>query len=42
VQAAQLAPKAFLETQADVDAFLATLRKELEAAVNNDERVEIL
>ena len=41
IQAARLAPKALLETQADVDGYLERLRGELEAAIANDERVEI-
>jgi hypothetical protein len=41
VQAAQLAPDGFLETQADVDAYLGKLRRALESAIANDERVEI-
>jgi hypothetical protein len=41
VQAAQLAPKGFLETQEDVDAYLSKLRQALESAINNNERVEI-
>ena len=41
VKAAQLAPKSFLETQADVDSYLDSLRQELESANNNNERIEI-
>lgn len=41
VQAARLAPKGFLETQADIDDYLNELRQELESAINNNERVEI-
>lgn len=41
VQAARLAPKALLETQADVDGYLERLRRELEAAIGAGERVEI-
>ena len=41
VQAAQLAPKGFLETQADVDDYLTKLRQALESAIDNNERVEI-
>ena len=41
VKAAELAPKGFLETQADVDGYLERLRQELEAAIRAGERVEI-
>ena len=41
VQAARLAPKALLETQADVDGYLERLRQALEAAIGAGERVEI-
>ena len=41
IQAARLAPKALLETQADVDGYLERLRRELEAAIGAGERVEI-
>ncbi|MFZ1537743.1 MAG: hypothetical protein WAT23_10230, partial [Chromatiaceae bacterium] len=41
VQAARLAPEGFLETQADIDAYLGKLRQALESAIANDERVEI-
>ncbi|MBK8638067.1 MAG: BREX system P-loop protein BrxC [Chromatiaceae bacterium] len=41
VRAAALAPKTYLETQADVDAYLDKLRKALESAIGNHERVEI-
>jgi hypothetical protein len=41
VQAALLAPKSLLETQADVDGYLERLRRELEAAIGAGERVEI-
>jgi len=41
VHASKLAPKGFLETQADVDDYLNRLRQALESAINNDERVEI-
>jgi len=41
VQAAKLAPDGFLETQADVDAYLDKLRRALESAIENNERVEI-
>jgi len=30
-----------LESQEDIDDFLTALRKQLEAAIDNDERVEI-
>ncbi|TWU38975.1 hypothetical protein Q31b_40530 [Novipirellula aureliae] len=36
-----LTTKTYLETQEDIDEFLTALRKELEAAINNDERIEI-
>ena len=41
VRASQLAAQGFLETQADIDAFLAKLRQALESAIAADERVEI-
>jgi hypothetical protein len=41
VKAAALAPKALLETQEDVDAYLSKLRQALESAINSNERVEI-
>ncbi len=41
IQAARLAPKAPLETQADVDGYLERLRGELEAAISAGERIEI-
>jgi len=41
VQAARLAPTGYLETQADVDAYLDRLRQALESAINNNERVEV-
>lgn len=41
MQAAALAPKGFLETQAGVDEYLNKLRDALESAINNNERVEI-
>jgi hypothetical protein len=41
VQPARLAPAGFLETQADVDSYLSTLREELESAIRNEERIEI-
>ena len=33
--------KTYLESQDDVDEFLRALRKELEAAINNNQRIEI-
>ncbi len=36
-----LTTKTYLESQADIDEFLTALRKQLEAAINNDERIEI-
>jgi hypothetical protein len=36
-----LTTKNYLESQADIDEFLTELRKQLEAAINNDERIEI-
>ena len=33
--------KTYLETQADIDEFLTTLRTQLESAIANDERIEI-
>jgi len=36
-----LTTKNYLESQNDIDEFLTALRKELEAAINNDERIEI-
>jgi len=41
VKAAQLAPEGYLETQADVDAYLDKLRHALEAAIAAGERIEI-
>ena len=41
VQAAQLAPKGFLETQADIDDYLNKLRQALESAIKTTKRVEI-
>jgi hypothetical protein len=41
VQAARLAPKALLETQADVDGYLERRRHALEAAIGAGERIEI-
>ncbi len=41
IQAARLAPKAPLETQADVDGYLERLRQALEAAISAGERIEI-
>lgn len=36
-----LTTKTYLESQTDIDEFLTALRKQLEAAINNDERIEI-
>lgn len=41
VKASAIAPKGFLETQADVDGYLDRLRQELEAAISAGARVEI-
>ncbi len=41
VQPAKLVQSAYLETQPDVDGFLDRLRRELEQAIANEERVEI-
>jgi hypothetical protein len=41
VKASALAPKALLETQEDVDAYLNKLRQALECAINSNECVEI-
>ncbi|QDV69034.1 hypothetical protein Poly24_27480 [Rosistilla carotiformis] len=41
VQPKTLITKSYLESQADIDEFLSALRKELEAAISNDERIEI-
>ena len=41
VEPAKLMDSAYLETPAEVDAFLGRLRVELEQAVQNHERVEI-
>jgi hypothetical protein len=41
VQPKSLITKSYLESQSDIDEFLTTLRKELETAINNDERIEI-
>jgi hypothetical protein len=41
VNAAQLAPEGFLETQSGIDAYLSKLRSALEAAIEAGERVEI-
>lgn len=41
VEPSHLAGAAYLETKEDVDAFLSKLRKELEEAIENNERVEI-
>lgn len=41
VEPAKLVTSSYLETQADVEAFLKTLRLELERALTKDERIEI-
>ena len=41
VKPAELVKRAYLETTADVDAFLVALRKALEAAIAQNERIEI-
>lgn len=41
VEPAKLVASPYLETQADVEAFLKTLRSELEQALTKDERIEI-
>ncbi|NVZ09786.1 BREX system P-loop protein BrxC [Allochromatium humboldtianum] len=41
LRAAELAPKTYLETQDDIDAYLNKLRQVLESAIANHERVEI-
>lgn len=41
VKPAELVVATYLETQADVDAFLATLRQELEKAIASNERIQI-
>lgn len=41
IKPAELAPKAVLENQDDVDAFLTVLRTKLEAALANHERIQI-
>jgi hypothetical protein len=41
VQPKSLITKTYLESQSDIDEFLTALRKELEAAINNEERIEI-
>ena len=41
VEPAKLVASPYLETQADVEAFLKTLRSELEQALSKDERIEI-
>ena len=41
VQAAALAPKPYLETQDDIDAYLDKLRTALEKAIAAGDRVEI-
>ena len=41
VEPAKLVTSSYLETQADVEAFLKILRSELEQALTKDERIEI-
>ncbi len=41
IYARSVASTTYLETQADIDEFLIALRKQLEAAIQNNERVEI-
>ncbi|MDT4879615.1 hypothetical protein FQZ97_1153070 [compost metagenome] len=41
VDVQQLAGAGYIETQADIDSFLAKLRKELEQAIADNQRVEI-
>ena len=41
VEPAELVKRTYLETTADVDAFLVALRKALEAAIAQNERIEI-
>jgi len=41
LKAASLSPKDFLETQADIEAYLTKLRQALEASIEKGERVEI-
>ncbi|MCS6320325.1 MAG: hypothetical protein H8K05_21660, partial [Nitrospira sp.] len=41
VEPAKLVASPYLETQADVEAFLKTLRSELEQELTKDERIEI-
>jgi hypothetical protein len=41
VEPTKLVTQSFLESKEDVDAFLESLRDELETAINNNERVEI-
>ena len=41
IKPADLSPKPYLESQADVDAFLATLRQQLESALAKEERIQI-
>lgn len=41
VRAANLTTQTYLETQQDVDEYLSTLREKLEAAINNDQKIEI-
>ena len=41
IKPADLSPKPYLESQADVDAFLAALRQQLESALAKEERIQI-
>lgn len=41
IKPADLSPKPYLESRADVDAFLAALRQQLESALANEERIQI-
>ncbi|MOA60228.1 hypothetical protein D3C78_1850530 [compost metagenome] len=41
IEVQELAGPGYLETQADIEDFMARLRQELEQAIANQERVEI-
>ena len=41
IKAADITPKDYIETRSDMEQFLGLLRKELEQALDNDERVKI-
>ena len=41
IKPADLSPKPYLESQADLDVVLAALRQQLESAVAKDERIQI-